>query len=109
MLMTTNFMGELQDRIVGTGIFDLEYLFYGVGDDKNVVYVPAVQMGFRGSNVVEYGIFNVGHIKVCDLTQPNQPNVWPCRVISISVNFLGGTNCPKITTWHELHMILYTN
>ena len=63
--MTTDFMGELQDGIVGKGIFELEYLFYSVGDDKNVVNVPAVQMGFRGGNVVEYGIFDVGHVKVC--------------------------------------------
>ena len=58
--MTTDFMGELQDGIVGKGIFELKYLFYSVGDDKNVVNVPAVQMGFRGGNVVEYGIFDVG-------------------------------------------------
>ena len=64
--MTTDFMGELQDGIVGEGIFELEYLFYGVSDDKNVVNVPAVQMGFRGGNVVEYGIFDVGRIKVCE-------------------------------------------
>ena len=42
--MTTDFMGELQDGIVGKGIFELEYLFYSVGDDKNVVNVPAVKV-----------------------------------------------------------------
>ena len=34
--MTTDFMGELQDGIVGKGIFELEYLFYSVGDDKKM-------------------------------------------------------------------------
>ena len=63
-LMTNDFTGELRDGIGGKGIVELEYLFYRVGDDKSVVIVPAVQMGFRGGNVVEYGIFDVGHVKI---------------------------------------------